>query len=430
MLTRCYEDFGQGLGDRGGRGGAPIWRATMVVDRQYPAGDDFGTRLMRLRLGQGRSLTQVARQVHVSKSYLGNLETGRKRPSPLVAAVCDEAFGAGGALVKLAAARVPAVDGRAPIPSPGGELAHHTSEEVADPRLLLSDGDEYLCALRGTAQRRPPRLLAVELAARSLAVARAADTVRGPTGHALWLLAARCAEFTGWLAQESGQDALAWQWTETAARWAVAGGDRDMAAYRWERHALTTLYSGDAQRTIALARRGAIEPRASARVIGLARRREAQGHALAGDRAACERALDEATALLARGPAPYPGGTSWGPNSIGDASGFVRASCLVDLGAYRAAADLIGPDPGAGVFAGAARTRVRFAARGALAFACGGELDHACALVENLLPEAAWVDSATVRADLRRLIGVFHRRRLHPRAQALLPDLYNSVRVR
>lgn len=391
--------------------------------------DDFGTRQMRLRIANGWSLALLAAKTKVSKSYLGNIEVGRRTPSPAVARACDRAFGADGGLARL---REKTPEPAAPPPGPGdpapgaAELAPWSGQ---DPDELLARAHAALLELRGAAQRDRPRHVLADLAGNARTLASAAAGMQGPRGRELWLLAARYAEFTGWMVQEAGRDDLAQAWTDTAAQWAASAGDHDMSSYLWERCALAALYRGDARGTVELARRGASERSASPRVLGLAVRRQAQGHALAGDRAACRSALDRAAELLSRGPAPYPAGASWGPNSISDTSVFVEAFCLVDLGLHRKAADLFGTGPGIAVPSNVARTRHRFAVREAMAVAGAGEIDRACALVTDLLPGTARIDSATLRADLSRLLAALGRHRRHPRAQALLPDLYNLTRT-
>ena len=57
-----------------------------------------------------------------------------------------------------------------------------------------------------------------------------------------------------------------------------------------------------------------------------------------------------------------------------------------------------------------------------------GELDQACELAAGLVPAVSRVDSATLRADVRRLADVLSRRRGHRQAQALLPALRSTAR--
>ena len=83
-------------------------RRTVAVD------PSFGGRLRELRLARGISQRDlVAAGAGMSKAYLSELETGRKRPTPEIAAALDRALGAGGTLAALVSVR-PAAS--APLP--------------------------------------------------------------------------------------------------------------------------------------------------------------------------------------------------------------------------------------------------------------------------------------------------------------------------
>ena len=60
--------------------------------------DQFPDQLRRLRARSGLSLRELAAAVHYGKSYLHELETGRKPPTEAVAGRLDDALGAGGSL--------------------------------------------------------------------------------------------------------------------------------------------------------------------------------------------------------------------------------------------------------------------------------------------------------------------------------------------
>jgi hypothetical protein len=200
---------------------------------------------------------------------------------------------------------------------------------------------------------------------------------------------------------------------------AAAGGDRALAGYALVRRALVTLYREDAAETVALARRAqhsALPPR----IRGLAAQREAQGHALAGDRDACLRALDRARRLLARdGGSEQP---VLGTSHLPDPAGMVTGWCLVDLGSPSKGAEELGAQL-ARIAPSAVRTRVRYGVRQALARAFEGEIEEACALTSRLLDGAEAVHSATVRVDLRRLARALARHRNHPGVRELAPRL-------
>jgi transcriptional regulator with XRE-family HTH domain len=392
--------------------------------------DDFGTRLMRLRIASGRSLAQAADRIHISRSHLGNLETGRKRPTAEIAKACDAAFGASGALIVLA---LEARTCRKTEPS--GWRAPRSGAAKAcfsqDPGEVLEACTVSFRQWRAAGQHERPRDLLAGLATEAGHVAEVASTAgRGTLQDDLWMLAARYAEFTGWMFQEAAQDAAAERWTKTATDWATRAGDHDMASYAWERRALTALYNGDAEATVALARRAGECSGVSPRVLGLAARREAQGHALGGDKGAYQCALDRSRELLSHGPAPYPNGVSWGPNTITDSSLVIEASSLVDLRCFGEAAELFDDEPCRSAQQVPPRTQTRFAVKQSLALLGSGDIDRACNVLDSVLPSIARVDSATIRCDMRRLLNGFNRRRSRPRAASALPNIHNVLRPR
>lgn len=65
--------------------------------------DSFGSALRAMREAAGLSLAALARRASVSKSQLGNLETGTRQPTIDIAEAIDRALRAGGVLIELAA---------------------------------------------------------------------------------------------------------------------------------------------------------------------------------------------------------------------------------------------------------------------------------------------------------------------------------------
>lgn len=238
---------------------------------------------------------------------------------------------------------------------------------------------------------------------------------------ALLHLAARYAEFAGWMAQEAGDDRMAWWLTMKAVRMAEAAGDPSLRSYALVRRADIALHRDDALSIIELAGRAQRHERAPVRIRGLAAQREAQGHALAGDHTACLRAIERSAVLLAEAAAAQTGpelGTAHTPDLVT----LVQGWCLHDLGRPAEAAEIL--DAGIALFApGAHRARVRYQARAALAYATAGELERACELVIALLDQARILNSATIRHDLRGLAKVLSRWRSRPTVCALLPTL-------
>ena len=270
----------------------------------------FGAELRKRREAAGLSLVGLSERVHYSKGHLSKIENGLKAPTAQLARLCDSAVGAGGELVRLAVEAPPA---RSLDVTPGDAVAfrpRHGDDlpgaESLDPFVAGGDTATLVLLFRDRLEsaRKLAQLVGASkvlpgLIADTRAVRRIAAAAEPGAQPDLWLLAARFAEFTGWMTQETGDDVASMQWTGVAVRMAGLGGDPTMASYAMVRRADVTLYAADALATIDWGRRAQADERVPARIRGLAAQREAQGHALAGDRGACERALDRSAALLA-----------------------------------------------------------------------------------------------------------------------------------
>lgn len=420
----------------------------------------FGAVLRELRAAKGMSLGALAKFTHYSKGYLSRVENGRQAPSTALARQCDAALDADGRLISLAV-ESPRNGGPSTVDLPDDEAEVWVLEmdgngsvwfRPVTRRQVLGSGAALLAMmslpsggtmppedqvgavdaftvmfteLRRMGQQMAPRLVLPTLVAQTHTL-RAMAREAGARGRdSLLRLAARYAEYTGWIAQESGQDAAAVWWTDQAADMATTGGDRDMAAYSLVRRALVTLYAGDARQTVELARCAQQDHSASDRVLGLAAQREAQGHALAGAASECLRALDRSAALLARGTDEHAG-PILGTSTVANPVMLARAWCLHDLGRTEEAAELmdrelrlVAPD--------ATRFQARWGARRALAYARSGEVDHACDLAAELLPRCMTVDSATVRNDIRDLARTLTRWLGHPRVRDIYPAVVDAM---
>ncbi|PWI19786.1 transcriptional regulator [Streptomyces sp. Act143] len=422
----------------------------------------FGAELRRLRLGAGLTLAQLAASVHYSKGQLSKIETGAKRPSIELARLCDAALDARGALTALVPSRpartqaenladtlpprssvpslraepgtaptvphaFPSTGRRATAPSRRQVIAVGAASVIAagtvDPQPATAEPHDgtalgayrvLLGQYRRIGQMSPPDVLLQVLAEQTRALTTLAARSGSRTGHELLALAARFAEYTGWLAQEAGAEPAALHWTAHAVELADACGDHDLASYALVRRALITYYRGEAADTIALAK-GACSGSLPPRVRGLAAQRAGQGYAIAGDHRACMRALDQARTLLAEEPSTV-GAPVLGPTHLVDPVSMITGWCLVDLGRPRAGAEILDQEC-ARVPADAWRTQARYGVRRALAHALAGETERACELADRLLPLAAGVASATVTTDLRRLARTLAR---HPRNQSYL----------
>ncbi|MEV0154064.1 helix-turn-helix transcriptional regulator [Micromonospora sp. NPDC050686] len=415
--------------------------------------DDFGTELRRRRETAGLSLTDLAQRVRYSKSHLSKIESGAKRPSGPLARSCDVALAADGALTRLVPGR-PGPRASAPPPAQAWTVAVDGTDAAAfspagvSAYLLAgltgvgpspSSGDRtgeagaalplvraWFDQLRLLGQTSRPAALGPMLVSTTGFLRELSEASRPPVRQQALRLAARIAEYTGWMAQERGNDAAAAWWTDHAVELAVAGGNDELRAYALVRRAELCLYRDDALGAAQLAQE-ARAARCGARTRGLAAQREAQGYALMGDEAGCRRALAEAADLLAEavGDDDEP---VLGSTSAPDPMRFVTAWSLHDLGRLDESAAILGAELDL-LPPTAQRARARYAARLALALAGQRQLDRAAAVVGPALETVRSVDSATARYDLRQLNRVVRRWRDDEAVRQLMPALTTALRV-
>lgn len=417
---------------------------------------EFGDELRRRRMAAGLSLRDLARLVHYSRGYLSKVETGHATAGIELARLCDSALGSDGALVRMAASALGRRSGASrskeggqlvgsnpgmqcwpapilredlhpaevpvmPIAIPSPDRISSSQAESAETTFTVLFGQ-----LRQLGQRVFPGALSPMLIAQTQTLRSLAAAARDPARSVLLGLAARYAEYTGWIAQEMGDDHAALWWTDQAVRMAEAAGQPEMGAYALVRRALVGMYRGDAAETIDLARMAQSDPRASERVRGLAALREAQGYALTADGSHCHEALERGREHMAHA-ADEPATAMLGTSTVADPAAMVTGWCLHDLGRPADAAAVLDreivrlPDD-------AYKARTRFAARRALAYATGGEVDHACQLTGELLTEAQQLSSATIRLDLVRLSRALNRWPSHAPVRSLQPDLNRALR--
>jgi transcriptional regulator with XRE-family HTH domain len=420
----------------------------------------FGSELRRRRLAAGLSLADLARAANYSKSHLSRVETGAKAAGQDLARRCDAALHADGMLLALIPVEPSRDHGPADMHDgwdspwlirldPDGQGEFDTVPRrgvlVAGALSMLGwtaardfgrrrGGDrEYdsfrtmFDLVRGMGQFMAPAMLMPVLIAHTHALRLLAAAARPASRDPLWLLAGRYAEFTGWIAQESGNDAHALLWTNHAVEFAAAGGDRRLGAYALVRRAEIAMYQTRPRETVALAQHAQAQDCGS-RIRGLAAQREAQGHALAGDARRCEQALDRAARWLTEpdheGPLPL-----LGTSNVGDLTAMVAGWCLFDLGKPRKAGELLRAQldqtPST-----AYRMKARISARYALALVGDGEVEQGCAEVPQLLDWYSSADSATVRADLHRLLHALNRWPSAPHVRRVVPELTAALSPR
>jgi transcriptional regulator with XRE-family HTH domain len=285
---------------------------------QRPSGaTTFGVELRRRRLRAGLSTNGLAALMQYSKGYISKVETGAKSPSLDFARRSDAALAAGGRLIALAQATVRSRrTGRSEELSreiarlesgeesagargspPSGVAASSVAASSVAPKAFADDvGTDHslqafrtlLESMRELGQTLSPASIVPMLSPHTAALRELSRRVEPALSREALLLAARFAEFTGWMTQEMGDDVAALRWTDQAVEMAQAAGDQDMVAFAYVRRANIALYQQDSYGTISFAKQAqAME--CGPRVRGLAALREAQGHALAGDSMAFRR---------------------------------------------------------------------------------------------------------------------------------------------
>lgn len=426
---------------------------------------EFGAEMRRLRTAAGWSLAELARRAHYSRGYLGKIEIGVKPAGLDVARRCDAALGADGQLVSLIA------DGPCSEPPPATAPTREYDEvwvmnmepdgswqlvpmrrrqalivgaasllglHVLPPGFSAAAQQDSTVMLfrslfeqiRQLGQISSPGVVLPTVIAQTHTLRGLAAAASSPAREELLRLAARYAEYAGWMAQEAGDDKGALWWTRVAVEMAGSAGDTELATYALIRQALITMYRDDSAGTIDLAQQAqAGDRQVSARVRGLASLREAQGHALACDYDRCRRALDRAADLLDSPEHEARDSLVIGSASVTGAglSAMAAGWCLHDLGRPQQAAEILDQQL-ALVPATAHRVRARFGARRALAYAAAGEVDHACSLTHQALDSAEVVDSATIRVDLRRLARTLIRWHSHQPVSVLHRRLTAALR--
>ncbi|GAB3251974.1 helix-turn-helix domain-containing protein [Kineosporia babensis] len=403
----------------------------------------FGAELRRRRIAAGMTLSALAGQLHYSKGYLSKIESGAQVAGSDLARRCDAALGANGELAGVLEASGVARRGvliagavtilAAPSCKPTAPVAPPITAAVAGAGSTTAGLTDLLGHLRAMSQNQPPGMLlpTLELQARTLSAL--ASEASAAARSRLLLLYSRYAEFIGWMYQESGDQQAMTAWTNTAVDAAVQAGDQDMAAYVYVRRANAAMYQEDGAATVELTRRALSAVRGDSpgaqRVRLLAHQRQAQGHALLMRSGDFARALDAAEAVAEQMPprSTVPAPIRLGMSSVADPKDLVQGWALYDLGRPEAA--VAGLERHLSLVpASSRRARARATARLALVQAAVGEVEVACRLGESALEDARFVDSQTLRHDLRRLSGSLSRFRVRPEVQSLMPRLMQEWR--
>lgn len=381
----------------------------------------FGIALRRRRKAAGLSLAELANRVHYDKGYLSKLENGVRRPSGPLARTLDVALETDGELIALLPED--GMRGRGAAPAGGPAFAAELLPPCGRPDAERAEVAGSVCLALESARAlgrttRPDPLLRT--------VAGLTDAVIGALGRddrdrPLFRLAARCAEFAGWMAQECGAWTDARNWTARAAE--LDTDDPTFLAYTSVRQAEIALYTGHPDDVLGWAADALEAAGAGPDVRALALFREAQGHAALGNAHRCRRALDRGATLYGGGPATL------GSTSGIDQHAAARGWCAHDLGRHAEASELL-----AGVVrripARSRRIRAVLGARLAAAQAAAGERELAGATCRRVLDEVSYTASASALTQLDAVHGHLRRWPRDVPSQRLALDVAEALHRR
>jgi transcriptional regulator with XRE-family HTH domain len=187
--------------------------------------------------------------------------------------------------------------------------AHPTAAREIDPELV-SHWTKLLRLLgRHDASFGPHEVVAPVRQELAL-IAEHRRIARGDLRAQLVGVESRWAWFASWLSHDTGDWQRRDSWTDRALRLAEAADDDDMVAWVLMWQSRWAAMRHDAPRAITLADAARQTRGTTDTIRGLCALREAHGHALANDRASCERTLADAHGLLDRA-VPSDHATPW-----------------------------------------------------------------------------------------------------------------------
>lgn len=223
---------------------------------------------------------------------------------------------------------------------------------------------------------------------------------RGADHRALVVLQAQYAEFAGWLNQDARDFRAAQFWLDRALEWSNVATDREMSTYIMARKSQLAGDMSAAADAVDLAVAAGSMARRRTRLKATAATYGAHGHALAGERPACLRAIDRAREVAGHlDDDPASPWASWLDRSYIEVQ---RGRCLAVLGDHAQAA---------GVFRQAIRDlppsfrrdRGVYLAREALAYVGAREPEEAASVGMQAVAIAQDTQSGRVIDELARV---------------------------
>jgi transcriptional regulator with XRE-family HTH domain len=294
----------------------------------------FAEKLQQLRQQRGLSLRDLAGLAHYGKSYVHELETGKKPPTPAIAWRLDEALNADGHLARLVDQSTPSE------PVPAVELPRTAGAAPMDAHdvMLLHDTVRHLVALdtmHGSEGLYSNAVRAFRNAHRKLSTVGARATVRCDAHAAV----AEVGEVAAWLSYDSEHQEVSRQVANEAMLVAQLAGDTSMCRFLLSHLSMQATYLGRGAEGLDLVDRVMTEGPRSKRVVGMMRVRRARALGQLGDAVGALGELERARGELAGGVGPDDPAWTWWLHAAelavhearikadsGDAPGAVRAS--------------------------------------------------------------------------------------------------------
>jgi hypothetical protein len=267
----------------------------------------LGEQLAALRAAAGLTQQELAPLVGYGRSTVGTVEIGKQRVPRRFWIRCDEALATGGVLTE-GYDRIEALE-RAAARAIARDMEEATSRDRArgtascpadvDHELVLH-WTGMLCVLAASHNLFGPWQIHDAVCRESAVIRRYRQEAVGAVKTGLLAVEARWAEFASWTADTLGDRRPAAFWLDRALALARRAGDGPVAAYVQMRQAQQAADRLDGNQTTALAKRSAATAALTDRDRALCAIREAQGHALRGDRPTCATAIKTAYRLVAR----------------------------------------------------------------------------------------------------------------------------------
>ena len=373
--------------------------------RQHAASDPvtFGGEIRRLMAERRVGLRELARLVHYDPGYLSKVVNGRKTVSRDLARCLDAALDAGG--VVAAFRTIP--DLRCSLTYDDGErliLAARCPKRLD--RGIIRSLAEVLAAEHRLAGQVGSVQMLKAVAAQLSVVLNLTREARAPLRSEVLGIAARYAQFAGWLNADAMRLTAANAWHDRALGWATESGDADMTATTLSLKAGVSLLGGKVGPMIGPSQAAQRSTALNADVRALAMQLEARGHALAGDGDNAHRKLDEAASLIGKAAGEPGVGPPWiygySPAYLALQRGL--AYLYLDRNARAAewlSAGLIEMRPEAGRYEWFAGYRVQLAA----AHARVGDPEQACSVAAQAVLIARQTGWSRLHAQLDRLLA-------------------------